>query len=166
MVIIEQLVAPSAHSHSNDVALPLHKTNNSHVEPVAHIEEIDATGSPRQGDLASVDDANIYRSLGSEKAFSLLLGLVIHAAADGLALGVANLARNKDGNPNPISFIVFLALMLHKSGSLNHHGNFLFAKVFLNQHPLPWLSPPLCYQPTSPDRPARNMLPFLACQHR
>jgi len=129
MVIIEQLVTPSAHSHSNDVALPLHKTNNSHVEPA---EELDATGFSRQGDLPSIDDANIYRSPGSEKAFSLLLGLVIHAAADGLALGVANLARNKDGNPNPISFIVFLALMLHKGKSFNHRGNFLFVKVFLH----------------------------------
>jgi zinc transporter 9 len=48
------------------------------------------------------------------------LGLVIHAAADGLALGVANLSRNRDGNPNPVSFIVFLALILHKGDSSVH----------------------------------------------
>lgn len=119
MVIIEQLVAPSAHLHTNDVTLPLHKTNSSHVEPVEHIEDLSQTESSRQGDFASVDGTNnIHRTPGSEKAFSLLLGLVIHAAADGLALGVANLARNKDGNPNPVSFIVFLALMLHKGDSL------------------------------------------------
>jgi zinc transporter 9 len=117
MVIVEQLVAPKAHSHTNDT-LPLHKTNNPH-EPATHIEGLTETESSRRSDLTSVDDtSNIHRSPCSEKGFSLLLGLVIHAAADGLALGVANLARSKDGNPDPVSSIVFLALMLHKGNSL------------------------------------------------
>jgi len=114
MVVIEELVAPSAHSHSIDFPLPLHKTGNS-VEFVVDIGDLDETESSRQGVLTSVGDPNTNRSTGSEKAFTLLLGLVIHGAADGLALGVAQLARNKDGRPNSVSFVVFMALLLHKA---------------------------------------------------
>ena len=112
MVIIEQVVAPNAHSHSIDTPLPIHKTNDAHVE---FDVELDQAESSQQSEFASVDGPDIQSRIpGNERAFSLLLGLVIHGVADGLALGVASLARNKDGNPNSVSFIVFLALMLHK----------------------------------------------------
>ena len=115
MVIIEQLVAPNAHSHNIDAPLPMHKTSDARVE---FDVELDETESSRQSQFASVNDADIQsQAPGNERAFSLLLGLVIHGVADGFALGVASLARNKDGDPNPVSFIVFLALMLHKGNS-------------------------------------------------
>lgn len=112
MVIIEQLVAPNAHSHAIDVPLPMHKIKNA---PVEFDVELDEAESSRQRDLAAVNDPDIQnRSPSNEKAFALLLGLVIHGVADGLALGVASLATKKDGDSKPISFIIFLALMLHK----------------------------------------------------
>lgn len=159
MVIIEELVAPSAHSHSID-ALPLHKTSNSQVEFVADVGDLDDT---RQGDLASVDDSNIQRSTGTDKSFTLLLGLVIHAASDGLALGVANLARNEDGKQNPVSFIVFVALLLHKGKFLVLHAHIV--TLFLYQPPLLWLLPPHCCQVIFLDPAARNMSPFSARRH-
>lgn len=53
-------------------------------------------------------------SADRERAFALLLGLVIHGIADGLALGVAHVAGSSTGGTNVLSLVVFLALILHK----------------------------------------------------
>ncbi|XP_012288244.1 zinc transporter ZIP9 [Orussus abietinus] len=47
---------------------------------------------------------------GKEKSFTTTLGLVVHAAADGVALGAAATTSQPD-----VEAIVFLAIMLHKA---------------------------------------------------
>ncbi|KAI4228440.1 MAG: hypothetical protein L6R36_001631 [Xanthoria steineri] len=46
-----------------------------------------------------------------QRSFSTTLGLVIHAAADGIALG----ASHSSGSSTGLGFIIFLAIMIHKA---------------------------------------------------
>ena len=48
-----------------------------------------------------------------KRAYPLTLGLVVHALADGLALGSSALASDSDG-PTGLSIVIFLALIVHK----------------------------------------------------
>ena len=56
-----------------------------------------------------VDQCSARRSGGKEKSVTATLGLVVHAAADGVALGAAATTSQAD-----VEVIVFLAIMLHK----------------------------------------------------
>lgn len=56
-----------------------------------------------------VDQCSTKRSGGKEKSMTATLGLVVHAAADGVALGAAATTSQAD-----VEVIVFLAIMLHK----------------------------------------------------
>jgi len=118
MLIIEQLVAPNAHTHALDhEPIALVKSPDVHgpsaVEFDAELGDIDVTDRSSNR-IAASKAGSVSISEGRERAFALLLGLVIHGAADGLALGVANLAQSDSGASNTVSFIVFLALILHK----------------------------------------------------
>ncbi|KAL5269110.1 hypothetical protein ACHWQZ_G002815 [Mnemiopsis leidyi] len=55
---------------------------------------------------------NTVKSEGGfgKKSLSTIIGLVVHAAADGIALGAASLTDKAE-----IEFIIFLAIMLHKA---------------------------------------------------
>lgn len=59
-----------------------------------------------------VDQISIRRSEGSaaDRNITATLGLVVHAAADGVALGAAATTSHQD-----VEMIVFLAIMLHKA---------------------------------------------------
>ncbi|XP_029040253.1 zinc/iron regulated transporter-related protein 102B isoform X2 [Osmia lignaria lignaria] len=57
-----------------------------------------------------VDQCSARRSGGREKSVTATLGLVVHAAADGVALGAAATTSQAD-----VELIVFLAIMLHKA---------------------------------------------------
>ncbi|KAK0080873.1 hypothetical protein PV325_013207 [Microctonus aethiopoides] len=57
-----------------------------------------------------VDQCSTRRSGGKEKSVTATLGLVVHAAADGVALGAAATTSQAD-----VEVIVFLAIMLHKA---------------------------------------------------
>ncbi|XP_034943264.1 zinc transporter ZIP9 isoform X2 [Chelonus insularis] len=57
-----------------------------------------------------VDQCSTRRSGGKEKSFTATIGLVVHAAADGVALGAAATTSQAD-----VEVIVFLAIMLHKA---------------------------------------------------
>ncbi|XP_011307933.1 zinc transporter ZIP9-A [Fopius arisanus] len=57
-----------------------------------------------------VDQCSNRRSGGKEKSMTATLGLVVHAAADGVALGAAATTSQAD-----VEVIVFLAIMLHKA---------------------------------------------------
>jgi zinc transporter 9 len=59
-------------------------------------------------DLASNSPSTPMRSTLPKGSFSTTLGLVIHAAADGIALGASS------SQPS-LSFIIFLAIMVHKA---------------------------------------------------
>lgn len=60
-------------------------------------------------DLSSSPPAS-QQSRGG-RSFSTTLGLVIHAAADGIALG----ASHSSGGSTSLGFIIFLAIMIHKA---------------------------------------------------
>lgn len=119
MLIIEQLLAPNAHSHSLE-ATPIPLSKARIPDSVTSIE-FDAELGDMAYERHSVEHTSIGISpptldisSGRERAFPLLLGLVIHGSADGLALGVANVSKNVPGTTNAISFVVFIALILHK----------------------------------------------------
>ncbi|KAG7214011.1 hypothetical protein KM043_001381 [Ampulex compressa] len=57
-----------------------------------------------------VDQCSARKSGGRERSVTATLGLVVHAAADGVALGAAATMSQPD-----VEVIVFLAIMLHKA---------------------------------------------------
>ncbi|KAL8917981.1 MAG: hypothetical protein Q9208_007645 [Pyrenodesmia sp. 3 TL-2023] len=73
--------------------------------------------APRQSqNIYSLSDLSTsppssLQSPSSQRSFSTTLGLVIHAAADGIALG----ASHSSGGNTSLGFIIFLAIMVHKA---------------------------------------------------
>ena len=67
--------------------------------------------------LAAADDASDPSSTPRSSPPTTTLGLVIHAIADGIALGAstATTSSNPNGPAQNLGIIVFLALMLHKA---------------------------------------------------
>ncbi|EFN77245.1 zinc transporter ZIP9 [Harpegnathos saltator] len=57
-----------------------------------------------------IDQCSARRSGGRQKSVTATLGLVVHAAVDGVALGAAATTSQAD-----VEMIVFLAIMLHKA---------------------------------------------------
>ncbi|XP_051157155.1 zinc transporter ZIP9 [Leptopilina boulardi] len=57
-----------------------------------------------------VDQCSAQRSGGKERSFTATVGLVVHAAADGVALGAAATTSQAD-----VEVVVFFAIMLHKA---------------------------------------------------
>ncbi|KAL7291129.1 hypothetical protein TKK_0015255 [Trichogramma kaykai] len=57
-----------------------------------------------------IDQCTTKKTGGKEKSVTATLGLVVHAAADGVALGAAATTSQSD-----VELIVFLAIMLHKA---------------------------------------------------
>lgn len=51
----------------------------------------------------------------SSRPSSTTVGLVIHACADGIALGASSASGNSSDSGRNLSFIIFLALMIHKA---------------------------------------------------
>ncbi|KDR82885.1 hypothetical protein GALMADRAFT_238519 [Galerina marginata CBS 339.88] len=117
MLIIEQLISPNAHS-LDDVPISLPKgtsADTAEVEFDAELGELDQGGRSLDNHNSNpITPAPFDAGAGKERAFTLLLGLVFHGCADGLALGVANL-KTSPGTANALSFVVFLALILHKA---------------------------------------------------
>ncbi|KAF7314492.1 Beta-lactamase class penicillin binding protein [Mycena kentingensis (nom. inval.)] len=124
MLIIEQLVAPGAHSHGG-VDLPLHSVNGDGASRLSpHTVEFDAgdlePGAPdpagsgfMQVDIVATEDARHSKA----RAYPLTFGLVVHALADGLALGVSSVSPSSPGadGTHDLSLIVFFALIIHKA---------------------------------------------------
>jgi zinc transporter 9 len=55
------------------------------------------------------------------QAYPFTLGLLIHALADGLALGVSALS-NEAGDFSDTTLVVFMALFIHKGTTWHVHG--------------------------------------------
>ena len=117
MLIIEQLLAPNAHSHSMDGIIPMSKTripdSVSSVEFDAELGDMNYHSHTAESHRP-LSSPMLDGSASKQTAFPLLLGLVIHGSADGLALGVANISKTVTGTTSAISVVVFLALILHK----------------------------------------------------
>ncbi|KAJ7451540.1 Zinc/iron permease [Mycena latifolia] len=115
MMAVEQLVAPHAHEHTHpsaSSALPLHAVGAT-VEFDAGMGDAEQPdGAARQGHGFLQVDMDEMRA-SRARAYPLTFGLVTHALADGLALGVS--ALTSDPSHHDLSVIVFLALIIHKA---------------------------------------------------
>jgi len=133
MLFVERIISARSHSHSH-THIPLPTTeppppprtprsatseSNGHVEFDADLElgELERT----QGIAFEPEDSHRpttnYREVdhdGKKTAYPLTLGLVVHALADGLALGSSALA-NDSGAPSSLSVVIFIALIIHKA---------------------------------------------------
>lgn len=117
MLVVEQLLAPHSHSPSfGPVSLHEHSTLefDAELDELAHVEDVERP-LPRPGSHEGVEVAQHGRG----QAIALTLGLFIHALADGLALGASFLPtkQSSSSQPSELSFIVFMALMVHKGKS-------------------------------------------------
>ncbi|KAH8825055.1 Zinc/iron permease [Flagelloscypha sp. PMI_526] len=121
MLIVEQLISPDAHvGHSHGgVAL---KDQNTAVEFDAELSDLERT--ERGGSEVPTSGANEPLHIVQKRALPLTFGLIMHALADGLALGVSALStghgEGDEGkaesheHTSSLSLIVFVALIIHK----------------------------------------------------
>jgi solute carrier family 39 (zinc transporter), member 9 len=146
MLIIEQVLSHHPHSHSfTHDSLPLHNLpkppETASVDFDAELTELERSqGSPGvggslrtgvPGPVALPDSAGLGPGEGSssqgasgmlggvsfsDKGLPLTLGLVLHALADGLALGVSFFPGSDSEGGGSLSIIVFLAILIHKGG--------------------------------------------------
>lgn len=136
MLVVERQFSSHEGHHSplptSDTQQPKSDNINS-VEFDVELGELEQQEGFAQGQASSSSSSSRSRPpphLGSEavqtrqKAYPLTLGLVVHALADGLALGSAALseAGADDGTgesivPTGLSIVVFLALIIHKGKS-------------------------------------------------
>ena len=114
MLIIEQLISPHSHSHPPNHTFSSIPNSTSDVEFDAELGDIGLGNSADRRADPPLTPNTLEGSADRERAFVLLLGLVIHGIADGLALGVAHAAESSSGNNSTLSLVVFFALVLHK----------------------------------------------------
>jgi zinc transporter 9 len=111
MLIVEQFVGSHSHSSTNgpeSVALHARKSTDD-VEFDADVEALDDPPvQPRPRESHSDSEASARK-----RAYPLTLGLCMHGLTDGLALGAS--AFSSTGADADLSFIVFLALAVHKA---------------------------------------------------
>jgi zinc transporter 9 len=129
MFLVEQFTSHSDHSHSP--SLP--SVNSPHINFDVDLGELEREqGLGHAGQIRTSDASNLDHTVKMDgesrrpRAYPLTLGLVIHSLADGLALGVSALSRTE----SDLSFVVFLALMIHK-GAFKSHPHILFANIIM-----------------------------------
>ena len=121
MLVIEQLILPHSQRGAHpDIVLQHVKGIPATIEFDADTEqgELERNGGPHAGSIAADRDVPIFHAPHdaadtANGAFPLTFGLVIHGLADGLALGVSSLPTAPGGSLK-LSFIIFLALLVHK----------------------------------------------------
>ncbi|WVQ74961.1 hypothetical protein IAR50_004569 [Cryptococcus sp. DSM 104548] len=126
MLLIESLIPHPPHP-------PSQGADFSYESPPSSPASVDATPRPSAQHLTSsspmiakppkrmsVDDsASEGATVSSIHGLNATLGLVIHGAADGIALGASSLAS---GNSS-LGLVVFLAVLIHKGGSSSSDGD-------------------------------------------
>ncbi|OCH88451.1 hypothetical protein OBBRIDRAFT_795219 [Obba rivulosa] len=133
MLLVEQL--HSAHSHDH---MPIPSTSLNGNESGAHkpssvpftdgevefdveLGELESSeGIPHATGQAMAESPATSDRDGKKRVYPLTLGLVMHALADGLALGSSALSHPEPGAndsilPSELSVVVFLALVIHKA---------------------------------------------------
>ena len=126
MLVVERLISrfsPHSHDHAHHIPLPTSSSaeaqapkpassGDSHIEFDVELGELEREegiaedgnrSAPRQGQMDVQPDSKT-------QAYALTLGLMVHALADGFALGTAATSPVNSG----LSFVVFLALVVHK----------------------------------------------------
>ncbi|KAJ6462026.1 Zinc/iron permease [Mycena vitilis] len=118
MMAVEQLIAPHSHSHSGAHGVALQTVGGQHASATVEFDaEMGDLDTPSGSGFMQVDlssDENASRA----RAYPLTFGLVMHGLADGLALGVSSLwikSAESDSSSRDLSFVVFLALIIHKA---------------------------------------------------
>ncbi|KAJ7700218.1 Zinc/iron permease [Mycena olivaceomarginata] len=107
-------------TNSGSVALhTVGQQSNSTVEFDAEMGDLEQPDPPSNGGFMQADaSASLVEIKASRaKAYPLTFGLIMHGLADGLALGVSSLSapsESFDSSHRDLSFIVFLALIIHK----------------------------------------------------
>ena len=115
MLVIEQLISPHSRPHLPNDSFSSIPNSTSDVEFDAELGDIGLGNSADRRPDPPLTPNTLEASTDRERAFVLLLGLVIHGIADGLALGVAHVAGSSSGNSNSsLSLVVFFAVVLHK----------------------------------------------------
>lgn len=114
MIVVEQLGSSHVHEAPSDHSLkPRHVVDDvsfdvelGELENEQGIPSRSRDASPRRG---------IVESDTKQPAYPLTVGLVIHGLADGLALGVSAVSSGDSSVSSDLSFLVFLALAIHKA---------------------------------------------------
>ncbi|KAG7443125.1 ZIP-like iron-zinc transporter [Guyanagaster necrorhizus] len=116
MLVVEQFLSPHSHSSSDVPAIPVHDYETSSIEFDAELGELESRESHSRPGFVQVDGnpRSLVANGMKARAYPLTFGLVIHSLADGLALGVSLFPNNKDDSSR-LSFIVFLAIIVHKA---------------------------------------------------
>ncbi|EHK45674.1 uncharacterized protein TrAtP1_012705 [Trichoderma atroviride] len=93
--------------------LPRHATESLRSGPETHHMSLDDLGG---GDTASIDEEadgflnSLAPSPRKARSLATTTGLVIHAAADGIAMGASATSSNMR-----LGFVIFIAIMIHKA---------------------------------------------------
>jgi len=119
MLLVEHASGPSSHVHDGDstFALNTRQTPSENVEFDADLDDLErnsATPRETRGE-GNGDTQDKGSNEGAQRALALTLGLCIHALTDGLALGVSALSDRHTDYDSELSFVVFLALIIHKA---------------------------------------------------
>jgi solute carrier family 39 (zinc transporter), member 9 len=120
MLVVEQLSSPHAHHHTRT-----HRSGHRAIAAAASpdsVFDVELAGSEDDGDVASHHQCTSFSGTNIERdppssPYPITIGLVVHSLADGLALGVSVLSsksNNESSTSYGLSFVVFLALAVHK----------------------------------------------------
>ncbi|CCM05440.1 uncharacterized protein FIBRA_07659 [Fibroporia radiculosa] len=124
MLVVEQL--HSTHAHDTRVSQlpssPSHVPKSSAVEFEVELGELESTEGIESQAARTTATTQPRDISGKTRAYPLTLGLVMHALADGLALGSSALSDTSSGSvasdsaaPSNLSLVVFFALAIHKA---------------------------------------------------
>ncbi|KAL6297942.1 ZIP zinc transporter-domain-containing protein [Sparassis latifolia] len=126
MLVLEQLLSPRSHAHPQPAPPPSPKPAAQDVQFDVELGELEraegididwdsSTAAAAARAAKSPEGASSAESIA--RAYPLTLGLVLHALADGLALGASALSSGAGVSavPSRLSLVVFLALVVHKA---------------------------------------------------
>lgn len=126
MLLVEQLSGSHSHADSPGDGVPRttaegpkSRAGGNQAEFDVELGELeDEQGIPRQTRSRSQSPVrgreNDISTPPKQRPLTLTIGLVIHGLADGLALGASALATADSTAASDLSFVVFLALAIHK----------------------------------------------------
>lgn len=117
MLFMEQLV--SSHSHSGTLPSYSSGANSSEVHFDAELTELEREQGAGSTSPITTAQRGVMDTVASQKSYPLTFGLMVHGLADGLALGVSALSSSESSPLSNVSFIVFLALIIHKGKHVN-----------------------------------------------
>ena len=130
MLLIDNLGGGHSHSHGGG-------SNHSGRPGTPEYQRLSSTGNPEDSPAVLVNSEPPNHAVRSSSGSTITLGLIVHAAADGIALGAASATERSD-----LQLIVFIAIMLHKAPAA-----FGLTSVLLREH-------------ISHDRVRKNLLIF------